>query len=111
AFMPDSVGIGFYALDIHHNGHGERSAYVATRPFQIPLGSMIPVRLANVLPACKNIGTTHLTNGAYRLHPIEWNIGESAAHLALLALKLGVTPRAISESEKLRRQLQDRLLD
>jgi hypothetical protein len=111
AFMADSVGIGFYALDIHHNGHGERSAYVATRPFQIPLGAMVPVRLENVLPACKNIGTTHLTNGAYRLHPIEWNIGESAAHLALLALKLRVTPRTIYENESLRLQLQEKLLD
>ena len=80
AFMPDSVGVGHYALDIHPNGHGEPNHYVATRPFQIPLGALIPVRLKNLLPACKNIGTTHLTNGAYRLHPIEWNIGESAVY-------------------------------
>ena len=27
-----------------------------------------------LLPAPKNIGTTHITNGCYRLHPVEWNI-------------------------------------
>ena len=86
AFMQDSVGIGHYALDIHPNGHGEPNHYVPTRPFQIPLGALTPNRLTNYLPACKNIGTTHLTNGAYRLHPIEWNAGESAGALAAFCL-------------------------
>ena len=95
AFMPDSVGIGHYALDIHPNGHGEPNHYVATRPFQIPLGALIPRRLENVLPACKNLGTTHLTNGAYRLHPIEWNVGESAGLLAAFCLAAERLPRDI----------------
>ena len=29
----------------------------------------------------KNIGVTHLTNGCYRLHPVEWNIGECLSRL------------------------------
>lgn len=29
----------------------------------------------------KNIGITHITNGCYRLHPVEWNIGEAAGYL------------------------------
>ena len=97
AFMPDSVGIGHYALDIHPNGHGEPNHYVATRPFQIPLGALVPVRLQNLLPACKNLGMTHLTNGAYRLHPIEWNIGESAGLLAAFCIENNVTPRHLYE--------------
>jgi len=28
--------------------------------------------------ACKNIGTTRITNGAYRVHTVEWSIGEAA---------------------------------
>ena len=32
----------------------------------------------------KNIGTTHITNGCYRLHPVEWNVGEVAGALAAL---------------------------
>ena len=110
AFMPDTVGIGHYALDIHPNGHGEPNAYVATRPFQIPLGALIPVRLTNLLPACKNLGVTHLTNGAYRLHPIEWNIGESAGLLAVHCLRRNILPGQVYENETERRGFQSLLL-
>ncbi|HWA82192.1 MAG TPA: FAD-dependent oxidoreductase, partial [Fimbriimonadaceae bacterium] len=61
----------------------------STLPFQIPLGALIPVRMKNLIPACKNIGTTHLTNGCYRLHPVEWNIGEAAGLLAGYCLATG----------------------
>ena len=108
--MRDSIGVGHYALDIHPNGHGEINAYVPTRPFQIPLGALIPVRLKNLLPACKNLGTTHLTNGAYRLHPIEWNIGESAGIIAAICVRKNCLPREIYESELLLRDLQRELL-
>ncbi|HZO90292.1 MAG TPA: FAD-dependent oxidoreductase [Chthonomonadaceae bacterium] len=111
AFMPDSVGVGHYALDIHPNGHGEPNAYVATRPFQIPLGALIPRRLENLLPACKNLGTTHLSNGAYRLHPIEWNIGESAGLLAAFCLRTDRMPRAVYGDAAAQRELQGLLLD
>jgi hypothetical protein len=110
AFMPDAVGIGHYALDIHPNGHGEPNAYVATRPFQIPLGALIPVRLQNLLPACKNLGVTHLTNGAYRLHPIEWNIGEAAGLLATHCLSAGRTPAEVYDTPEVLGEFQDLLL-
>ena len=53
--------------------------------------NVLPRRVENLLPACKNLGVTHLTNGCYRLHPVEWNIGESAGMLAAEALGLGTT--------------------
>ncbi len=107
-FMPDSCGIGHYALDIHPNGHGEPNHYVATRPFQVPLSALVPRRLTNYLPACKNAGVTHLTNGAYRLHPIEWAIGEAAALVAVWCLTHGTTPHDLSGSPQgLQRMLVD----
>ncbi len=99
AFMPDSVGIGHYALDIHPNGHGEPNYFIATRPFQIPLGALIPIRLKNLLPACKNLGTTHLTNGAYRLHPIEWSIGEAAGRIAAYCVREGILPGEVTAGD------------
>ena len=110
AFMPDTVGIGHYALDIHPNGHGEPNHFVPTRPFQIPLGALVPGRIENLLPACKNLGTTHLTNGAYRLHPIEWNIGESAGLLAVFCLKNGCLPCDVNRDRSVLRNLQVELL-
>ena len=45
------------------------------------------MRVENLLPACKNIGTTHITNVCYRLHPVEWNIGGAAGLLAALDIE------------------------
>ena len=53
------------------------------------------------MPACKNIGTTHITNGCYRLHPVEWNIGEAAGMLAAFSLQRKTTPRAVRENNDL----------
>ncbi|MFN0086099.1 MAG: FAD-dependent oxidoreductase [Blastocatellia bacterium] len=93
----DSVGIGHYRIDLHPSTGGDNYIDVASLPFRIPLGALIPVRVENLLPACKNIGTTHITNGCYRLHPVEWNIGEAAGTLAALAARDRTTPRALFE--------------
>ena len=53
------------------------------------------MRVDNLLPACKNLGTTRITNGAYRVHPTEWSIGEAAGALAAFALARNVPPRAV----------------
>ena len=94
----DSVGVGSYRIDLHPSSGGDNYIDVSSLPFQIPLGALIPVRVENLLPACKNLGVTHITNGCYRLHPIEWNIGESAGALAAYCLTKGVTPRQVRNS-------------
>jgi FAD dependent oxidoreductase len=91
----DSVGIGYYRIDLHPSTGGDNYVDVGSLPFQIPLGAVIPQRLENLLPSCKNIGTTHITNGCYRLHPIEWNIGEVAGALAAFCLQKGMSPRDV----------------
>jgi hypothetical protein len=63
----------------------------------------------NLIAACKNIGTTHLTNGAFRLHPTEWGIGEAAGALAAYCLAGGQTPRAVRNNPKHLRSFQDLL--
>ncbi len=91
----DSVGIGYYRLDLHPSTGGDNYIDMPAMPFQIPLGALIPRRVENLLPACKNLGVTHLTNGCYRLHPVEWNIGESAGALAAFCLREKEPPRQI----------------
>lgn len=102
----DSVGIGHYAMDLHRTTRGDTGGYGETVPFQIPLGALVPVRLRNLLPACKNLGVTHLTNGCFRLHPIEWNLGEAAGHLAATALSTKRPPVAVFEDTRRTRDLQ-----
>ncbi len=95
AQFPDSAGIGFYRIDLHPSTGGDNYIDIDSMPFQIPLGALIPARVENLLPACKNIGTTHITNGCYRLHPVEWNIGEAAGALAARCVLTGASPRAV----------------
>lgn len=97
----DSVGVGAYHIDLHPSTGGRHYIDFPGVPFQIPLGALLPVRLTNLLPACKNIGTTHISNGCYRLHPVEWNIGESAGLLAVFALQRGVLPRNVCADPEL----------
>jgi hypothetical protein len=89
---PDSVGIGMYRIDLHPSTGGDNYIDIGAAPFQIPLGALLPRRLTNFIAAGKNIGTTHITNGCYRLHPVEWNIGETAGLLAAHCLNSGKQP-------------------
>ncbi|GHO51028.1 FAD-dependent oxidoreductase [Ktedonospora formicarum] len=91
----DSIGIGSYRIDLHPSTALRNYVDVSSYPFQIPLGALIPQRIENLLPANKNLGVTHITNGCYRLHPVEWNIGEAAGALAAYCLEQKLTPRQV----------------
>ena len=102
----DSVGVGMYRIDLHPTTGGDNYLDMESRPFEIPLGILIPQRMTNLLPAGKNVGTTHITNGALRLHPVEWNIGEAAGTLAAFCLDRAVGPRAVHTAPALLREFQ-----
>ncbi|GAA3850391.1 FAD-dependent oxidoreductase [Streptomyces sedi] len=97
---PDSVGVGAYRIDLHPSTGGDNYVDIASVPFEIPLGALLPRRVTNLLPAGKNIGTTHVTNGCYRLHPVEWNVGEAAGALAAHCLTEGLVPHQVRGEEK-----------
>ena len=107
----DSVGLGCYRIDLHPSTGRDNYIDVASLPFQIPLSALVPERVKNILLACKNIGTTHITNGCYRLHPVEWNIGEAAGFVASFCLDGNYSPRQICEKNELLRDLQNQMLD
>lgn len=104
AEFADSVGVGYYALDLHPRVGGANYLDLESLPFQIPLGALIPRRITNLIAGGKTIGTTHISNGCYRLHPIEWNIGESAGWLAAYCIDRQIIPRQV-------RAQQDSLAD
>ncbi len=106
----DSVGIGSYRIDLHPS-YRRNYLDINNYPHQIPLGALIPQRVENLLPGCKNLGVTHITNGCYRLHPIEWNIGEAAGALAAYCLDKGLQPRQIRENHSLLADFQTVLTD
>ncbi len=102
----DSIGVGSYHIDLHPSTRGNNYIDFDSLPFQIPLGALLPQRMDNLLPASKNIGTTHITNGCYRLHPVEWSIGEAVGLLTAYAIDKKVIPRQVGEKQNLLQDFQ-----
>ncbi len=90
---PDAVGIGWYPIDIH--SCDQRRFGSQSKPYEIPLGSLIARDVDNLLAVGKAMGTTHITNGAYRLHPTEWAAGEAAGFALAWSLEHGIDPAGI----------------
>jgi len=103
----DSVGIGYYHIDLHPACDKINYVDFPSLRFQIPLGALLPIRLKNLLPANKNIGTTHITNGCYRLHPVEWSIGEAVGSVIGFALQKNITPHEIRAKNNLLSEFQE----
>ena len=105
--FPDSVGIGAYRIDLHPSTGGDPYIDLASRPFEIPLGALIPQRVENLIGAGKAIGTTHITNGAYRLHPgrVERGRGGRPPRRALLGAK-HLAPGRAGGPQELQRELE-----
>ncbi len=109
AVFDDSVGVGYYHIDLHPSCGGNNYIDFPSLPFQIPLGALVPQRMRNLLPGNKNIGTTHITNGCYRLHPVEWSIGESVGLLSAFCLERNETPQSVYEQKDILGDFQELL--
>jgi hypothetical protein len=110
----DSCGICVYGIDVHQIYGPPGTPWVGVgnvRPFQIPLGALVPTDAANLIAACKNIGATHLTSGAYRVHPGEWAIGEAAGLFAAYCVGQKVLPAQAHANPSRIAALQLRLLE
>ncbi len=107
----DSVGIGHYMIDLHPSCAGRNNVYVPAAPFRIPMGALIPVRVRNLLAAGKCLGVTHVTNGAYRMHHVEWNVGESAGALAAWCVRANREPHEVHQAKGLLGAVQQVLDD
>jgi hypothetical protein len=53
--------------------------------------------VADLQSTCLSV--THITNGCFRLHPIQWNVGEAAGAVAAYAANERSTPHAIQISQ------------
>ena len=103
--FPDAIGIAQYAIDFHPcmqdsppekpgniERPGVRQAHGQAYPGQIPLRSLIPQKVDNLLIAGKSIATSYSVAAAYRVHSFEWSVGAAAGTTAAFALKQGIFP-------------------
>ena len=105
--FPDSIGVGAYGIDLHARCGGRSNGLnLHAYPFQIPMGAVLPVRMQNLLAAGKNLGATHISNGCTRLHPVEWNVGESVGLLAAFCLRQGHVPAQVRTTPALLAEFQ-----
>jgi FAD dependent oxidoreductase len=92
SFAATSVGVVHYAIDIHGCRYrnwlpsGEAVSAPANeplvRPLQVPLESLVPQGIDNLLIGGKAIAATHIANAVTRIHYSEWQIGAAAGGTA-----------------------------
>ncbi|NEQ31094.1 MAG: FAD-dependent oxidoreductase [Leptolyngbya sp. SIO4C5] len=107
----DTAGIGqYHYLDLHGNdepGHvSPQGKDVIALPFTLPLSALIPIATEGLILSSKSLGTSHITNAAYRMHPMEWAIGEASGFLATYAIWTGHSLRQIVTETHHIRKLQ-----
>jgi hypothetical protein len=107
------VAVGNYANDHHYPGEDWALAPKSTRwggrwsgtPFCIPYGALVSSGLDNLLAADKCFSCSHMANGATRLQPLIFNIGQAAGAAAALCVLRGLNPGDLPV-----RDLQDQLI-
>jgi FAD dependent oxidoreductase len=87
-FSPTTVGLTHYAIDIHgcryRNWLPSGEAITApaqeprVKPVQLPLESLIPQGVDNLLIGGKTLAATHIASASTRIHYGEWQVGAAA---------------------------------
>lgn len=104
----DCVARGAYPVDIH-NPTGSGTIIRKLKPgewYDIPLRSLIPLKLDNLLVGGRPISATHEAHSAIRVQPIAIAIGQAAGTAAALCVKDNVSPREIQVG-KVQQSLQN----
>ncbi|PZO39215.1 MAG: NAD(FAD)-dependent dehydrogenase [Pseudanabaena frigida] len=114
SFNKTSIGLTHYAIDMHgcryRNWEPSKAPSSApanedkVRPIIMPLESLIPQRIDNLLMGGKAIAVSHIVNGATRIHVGEWSAGAAAGSTAawiVLQEDPSLTPQAILDRGKI----------
>jgi hypothetical protein len=103
------ISVGDYPIDHHHKKNPDAPQHLEFYPipsFNVPLGSLIPQTIDNLIAAEKSISVSNVVNGTTRLQPCVLLTGQAAGMLAALSSKKKNLPRQIPV-----RTVQQKLLD
>lgn len=94
ALYRTTIAVGDYPVDHHHARYtGPESLpdlhFHPVPSFGLPMGTLIPQDVDNLIVAEKSISVSNIVNGATRLQPVVLQIGQAAGALASLALAQG----------------------
>lgn len=95
--FPDVIAQSAYPVDIH-NPDGPGTLLKRLPPnesYDIPLRSLLPQKMKNLLMAGRCISGTHEAHSSYRIMPTAMATGHAAGVCAALAAKQHCTPREV----------------
>jgi hypothetical protein len=106
--FPDAIAQCAYPIDIHNpEGTGTMLRRLPMgESYDIPLRTLLPRGLENLLVAGRCISGTHVAHSSYRIMPVCMATGQAAGVCAALAVQKGTTPREVP-AECVRKTLRD----
>ena len=93
------IAVGDYPIDHHHasyKGAAPKLFFPKIPSFNVPLGSLIPKDVEDLIVAEKSISVTNIVNGSTRLQPCVMLIGQAAGVLAAMCAKENVATKKVS---------------
>lgn len=105
------IAVGDYAVDHHHFRHPDWKNlpdlhFYPIPSFNVPMGSLVPKGVDNLIVAEKSVSVSNLINGATRLQPVVMQLGQAAGAAAALSQIDGMSVRRVPV-----RKIQAALLD
>lgn len=94
------VCVGDYPVDHHHYAYPDwaalpRLSFAPIPSFTLPMGTLVPLEVEDLIVAEKSISVTNLINGSTRLQPVVVEIGQTAGIIAALAVERGCAIREV----------------
>lgn len=107
-----AVAVGDYPVDHHHTRYSDYenlpNLYFYPVPsYGLPLGTMIPKGVNDLIVGEKSISVTNLVNGTSRLQPVVLQIGQVTGTLAALAVQQDKQVREVSVRDVQRAMLEN----
>jgi hypothetical protein len=100
ATYPDSIAVGSYPIDMHLPSNGELKTLALPYPgeYQIPLSSLFPKKLENVVLAGRALGADHLAFSAVRTSPLATATGMAAGVTAAYSIESDIPIKLLNSN-------------
>lgn len=99
-----------FPLDIHNPTGGGQAETAGcphqTRPYDIPMGALQPLRVENLLLAGRCISGTHRAHASYRVMNIAMAVGQAAGVMAAVSIRTGA-PASMVDYAPVRAALEE----
>ncbi|MBH5317556.1 FAD-dependent oxidoreductase [Paenibacillus sp. GSMTC-2017] len=108
----DDIAFGSYPVDIQSTSPNDTGAVLmAPKFYGVPFRTLVPQTIDGLLVVGRSASFDTLPHGSARVVPLGMATGQAAGAAIKLAMDEGITTRELAASEKLIKQLQERLTE